>query len=130
MKHALPLQIRQGLHQTGPFAGPGFIPAREHSPTPAGDNPGINGHFYDDVADQQQDLGFVPVDGTWVDMGCLFHTFHPHMTGLKCDTNGTFIDQDAPPPPHMDAPPTDWTPYSNWVKFETAKILFMCKRSK
>ncbi|KAG1718618.1 uncharacterized protein EDB91DRAFT_1089937 [Suillus paluster] len=82
--------------------GPGFIPAREHSPTPA--------------ADQQQNPGFVPEEGTWVDMGHLFRTFHLHMTGLKCNANGTFIDWDAPPSPHMDAPPTDWTPYNNWVE--------------
>ncbi|KAG1745807.1 uncharacterized protein EDB91DRAFT_1080074 [Suillus paluster] len=81
--------------------GPGFIPAREHSPTPA---------------DQQQNPGFVPEEGTWVDMGHLFRTFHLHMTGLKCNANGTFIDWDAPPSPHMDAPPTDWTPYNNWVE--------------
>jgi Plavaka transposase len=42
----------------------------------------------------------------------------------KCDVNGTFIDQDAPPLPRTDAPSTDWTPYNDRVKFETAEFLF------
>ncbi|KAG1894397.1 uncharacterized protein F5891DRAFT_931937, partial [Suillus fuscotomentosus] len=45
--------------------------------------------------------------------------------GLKRDANGAFIDQDAPPPPHMDALPTDWMPYDNCAEFETAEFLFM-----
>ncbi|KAG2118676.1 uncharacterized protein F5147DRAFT_542082, partial [Suillus discolor] len=44
--------------------------------------------------------------------------------GLKCDANGAFIDQDAPPPPHTDALPTDWTPYDNRAEFEMAEFLF------
>ncbi|KAG1766610.1 hypothetical protein EV702DRAFT_980766 [Suillus placidus] len=44
--------------------------------------------------------------------------------GLKCDANGSFIDQDAPPLPHTDAPLTDWTPYNDRAKFETAEFLF------
>ncbi|KAG1794380.1 uncharacterized protein HD556DRAFT_1236734 [Suillus plorans] len=74
-------------------------------------------------------------------MGRLFRTFHPHLTGgrflrsssycysifvlgLKCNANGAFIDQDAPPPPHMDALPTNWMPYDNRAEFETAEFLF------
>ncbi|KAG2365854.1 hypothetical protein BDR07DRAFT_1449623 [Suillus spraguei] len=54
--------------------------------------------------------------------GLTQHTHAKH--GLKCDANGAFIDQDAPPPPHTDAPPTNWTPYDNRVEFETAEFLF------
>ncbi|KAG1838891.1 hypothetical protein F4604DRAFT_1885392 [Suillus subluteus] len=115
-KHGTP-QI-QNLNRTAPLAGPGFIPPRSCSPTPAGV---IDENIYDDPAGDQ---GFVPEEGTWVDMGRLLRTFHPHLTGLKCDANGAFIDQDAPPPPHTDAPPTDWMPYDNCVEFETAEFLF------
>ncbi|KAG2106772.1 uncharacterized protein F5147DRAFT_746201 [Suillus discolor] len=44
--------------------------------------------------------------------------------GLKCDANRSFIDQDAPPPPHTDAPPTDWTPYNDRAAFETVEFVF------
>ncbi|KAG2113347.1 hypothetical protein BD769DRAFT_1630072 [Suillus cothurnatus] len=53
-------------------------------------------------------------------MGHLFQTFHPHMTGCKCD--------DAPPLPCTDAPSTDWMPYDNRVKFETTEFLFTCNQ--
>ncbi|KAG2367402.1 hypothetical protein BDR07DRAFT_1448953 [Suillus spraguei] len=119
-KHGTP-QI-QNLNHTAPLAGPGFIPPRSRSPTPAGV---IDDNIYDDPAGDQ---GFVTEEGTWADMGRLLHTFHPHLTGLKCDANGAFIDQDAPPPPHTDAPPTDWTPYDNRVEFEMAEFLFMCNQ--
>jgi hypothetical protein len=136
-KHGTP-QI-QNLNRTAPLAGPGFIPPRSRSPTPAGV---IDENIYDDPAGDQ---GFVPEEGTWADMGRLLRTFHPHLTGgrflrsssycysffvlgLKCDANGAFIDQDAPPPPHTDAPPTDWMPYDNRVEFETAEFLFTCNQ--
>ncbi|KAG1849082.1 hypothetical protein C8R48DRAFT_750295 [Suillus tomentosus] len=61
-------------------------------------------------------------------MWCLFRTFHLHLTGLKCDPNGSFIDQDAPPLPHMDASLTDWMPYNDKAEFETAEFLFMCNQ--
>ncbi|KAG1786219.1 uncharacterized protein HD556DRAFT_1434810 [Suillus plorans] len=115
-RHSTP-QI-QNLNRTALLAGPGFIPPRSRSPTPAGV---INENFYQDPVGDQD---FVPEEGTWVDMGRLFHTFHPHLTGLKCDANGAFIDQDAPPPPHTDALPTDWTPYDNRAEFEMAEFLF------
>ncbi|KAG2132994.1 hypothetical protein DEU56DRAFT_739164 [Suillus clintonianus] len=53
------------------------------------------------------------------------HTNHSGFDlGLKCDANGSFIDQDAPPPPLTNAPPTDWTPYNDRAEFETAEFLF------
>ncbi|KAG1732519.1 hypothetical protein EDB19DRAFT_1896754 [Suillus lakei] len=109
-KHSTP-QIQQDLNHTAPLAGPGFIPLMSHSPTPA-----INENFHQNTVGEQEDGGFVPEEGTWVDMGRLFRTFHPHLTGLKCDANGSFIDQDAPP--------TDWTPYNDRAEFETAEFLF------
>ncbi|KAG2050601.1 hypothetical protein BDR06DRAFT_1011086 [Suillus hirtellus] len=92
MKYLLPPQINQTI------PGPGFISPRAQSPIPGAE-------------DKQENPGFVPEEGTWVDMGNLFCVFHPHLTGLKCDTDGTFIDQDACPSPHMNAPSTNWTPY-------------------
>ncbi|KAG1890667.1 uncharacterized protein F5891DRAFT_1197879 [Suillus fuscotomentosus] len=117
-KHPLPPQTQEELNQTAPPAGPSFIPPREHSPTQA-ENWGIN---------EQDEAGFVPEEGTWVDMGRLFQTFHPHMTARKSDVNGTFIDQDAPLLPRTDAPSTDWTPYNDRVKFKTAEFLFTCNQ--
>ncbi|KAG2101879.1 uncharacterized protein F5147DRAFT_746938 [Suillus discolor] len=101
--------------------GPGFISPRARSPTPAREN---DDHFHHGAEDEQENPGFVPKEGTWVDMGHLFCVFHPHLTGLKCDADGAFIEQDTPPLPHMDAPPTDWTPYQNRVEFKTAEFLF------
>ncbi|KAG2154319.1 uncharacterized protein EDB93DRAFT_1239624 [Suillus bovinus] len=94
------------------------MPPREHSPTQV-ENWGI---------DKQDDAGFVPEEGTWVDMGHLFQTFHPHMTGCKCDVNSTFINQDVPPLPRTNAPSTDWMPYNDRVKFKTAEFLFKCNQ--
>ncbi|KAG1752227.1 hypothetical protein EDB19DRAFT_1903614 [Suillus lakei] len=51
-KHGTP-QI-QNLNRTAPLAGPGFIPPRSHSPTPAGV---IDENIYDDPAGDQ---GFPP----------------------------------------------------------------------
>jgi hypothetical protein len=70
-KHPLPPQTQEELNQTAPPADLCFIPPREHSPTQA-ENRGIN---------ERDEAGFVPEEGTWVDMGHLFRTFHPHMTG-------------------------------------------------
>ncbi|KAG2147840.1 uncharacterized protein EDB93DRAFT_1103923 [Suillus bovinus] len=90
----------QNLNHTAPLAGPGFIPPQSCSPTPAGV---IDENFHQDLAGNQD---FVLEEG------------------LKCNANGAFIDQDAPPPPHMDALPTDWTPYDNCAEFEMVEFLF------
>ncbi|KAG1819283.1 uncharacterized protein BJ212DRAFT_1446317 [Suillus subaureus] len=83
--------------------------------------------------DSQQDFGnahllegadeaFMPEQG--VQLGPLFRTFHLHLTGRKCDVHSNFIDQNALPPPRTEALPTDWTPYENWVAFETVEFLY------
>ncbi|KAL4067268.1 hypothetical protein V8B97DRAFT_2025113 [Scleroderma yunnanense] len=41
----------------------------------------------------------------------------------KCDTNGHFLPDDAPPPPHAQKLPDNWTPYHNQLKFELADSL-------
>ncbi|KAG1810404.1 uncharacterized protein HD556DRAFT_1428451 [Suillus plorans] len=97
-RHGTP-QI-QNLNRTAPLTGPGFIPPRSRSPTPAGV---IDENFYQDPAGDQD---FVLEEG------------------LKCDANGAFINQDAPLPPHTDALPTDWMPYDNRAEFEMAEFLF------
>ncbi|KAG1843999.1 hypothetical protein C8R48DRAFT_750910 [Suillus tomentosus] len=48
--------------------------------------------------------------------------------GLKCDINGDFINQNAPPTPRTEALPTNWTPYESRVAFETAEFLFACNQ--
>ncbi|KAG2047836.1 hypothetical protein BDR06DRAFT_985034 [Suillus hirtellus] len=102
VRHGTP-QI-QNLNCTAPLIGPGFIPPWSRSPTPAGV---IDENFHQDLVGDQD---FVLEEG------------------LKCDANGAFIDQDAPPPPHMDALPTDWTPYDNHAEFETVEFLFTCNQ--
>ncbi|KAG1737259.1 hypothetical protein EDB19DRAFT_1829681 [Suillus lakei] len=57
MRSMVPPQI-QNLNRTAPLAGPGFIPPRSRSPTPAGV---IDENIYDDPAGDQ---GFVPEEGT------------------------------------------------------------------
>ncbi|KAL4070465.1 hypothetical protein J3A83DRAFT_4358646 [Scleroderma citrinum] len=45
-------------------------------------------------------------------------------TTQKCDTNGHFLPDDAPPPPHAQKLPDNWTPYHSQLKFELADSLF------
>ncbi|KAG2339206.1 hypothetical protein BDR05DRAFT_977829 [Suillus weaverae] len=75
-KHRTP-RTQQDLNRTAPLAGPGFIPPRSRSPTP---EPGFHENFHQDAAGEQEDGGFEPEEGTWVDTGHLFRTFHPHLT--------------------------------------------------
>lgn len=79
-QHLLPPQARQ--HVNPMVAGPGCIPLRERSPTPADGNLDIDGNPQVGNEDyNQENPGFVPEEGTWVDMGRLFRVFHPKLTG-------------------------------------------------
>ncbi|KAG2116276.1 hypothetical protein DEU56DRAFT_974984 [Suillus clintonianus] len=114
--HPKPLRSRSTFHQAAP-------------PAPRSPSPGH--HHFDDlplpnVDDAPENVGdgFMPEEGTCVQLGPLFRAFHPRLTGLKCDINGDFIDQNAPPTPRTEALSTDWTPYDSRVGFETAEFLF------
>ncbi|KAG1802552.1 uncharacterized protein BJ212DRAFT_1449973 [Suillus subaureus] len=115
--HPMPLRNCPNFHQTAPVS---------RSPSP--NNPAF---------DNQQDFGdarllegtnetFMPQQG--VQLGPLFWTFHPHLTGCKCDAHGNFINQDALPPLQTEALPTNWTPYETRVAFETAEFLYTCNQ--
>ena len=47
-----------------------------------------------------------------------------HFPGQPCDEEGNFLPPDTPPPPRNTSDPDDWTPYQNWVEFETAEFLY------
>lgn len=46
------------------------------------------------------------------------------LLGQICNANGLPIDPKTPPPPVSERSTTDWGPYSNWLRFETAEFLF------
>jgi hypothetical protein len=126
----MPLRNRPNFHQAAPMS---------HSPSP--ENPAFdNQQDFDDARLLEgADEAFMLEQG--VQLGPLFWTFHPHLTGnkivqfiylnltgnilgRKCDVHGNVIDENALPPPRTEALPTDWTPYENWVAFETAEFLY------
>lgn len=78
----LPPHVHQRVSQM-PIAGPGFIPPRARSPTPADENWDIDSdtHARNEIHNQENP-GFVPEEGTWVNMGHLFRVFHPKLTGI------------------------------------------------
>lgn len=41
-----------------------------------------------------------------------------------CDINGKFLPANAPSPPIVQPPPTDWSPFESRVEFELAELLF------
>ncbi|KAG0704886.1 hypothetical protein DFH29DRAFT_981215 [Suillus ampliporus] len=116
-QHSRALHNRQSFHQAAP---------RVHSPSPEAradhNHPDFGGPNPDAKFEHQDD--FVPEDGSWVELGPLFRAFHPSLTGLKCDADGNFIDQNAPQPPRTDTSPNDWTPYESRITFEMAEFLF------
>ncbi|KAG1808758.1 hypothetical protein EV424DRAFT_1543334 [Suillus variegatus] len=72
--------------------------------------------------DENNDGAFMPEEG--MQLRPLFWTFHPLLTGRKCNIHGNFINQNVPPPSRTEASPTDWTPYESQVAFETAEFLY------
>jgi len=80
-QHLLPPHVHQRVAQV--VAGPGCIPRVARSPTPADENWDIDGDPHaDNETYDQENPGFVPEEGTWVDMGRLFRVFHPKLTGI------------------------------------------------
>ena len=41
-----------------------------------------------------------------------------------CDINGNFLPANAPSPPIVQPPPTNWLPFELCVEFELAELLF------
>ncbi|KAK7677154.1 hypothetical protein QCA50_019863 [Cerrena zonata] len=50
--------------------------------------------------------------------------YHPTMTGKPCDSDGTHLPPNVPPPPLSQRANNDWTPYRSRLEFETADFLF------
>ncbi|KAF7368420.1 hypothetical protein MVEN_00164700 [Mycena venus] len=51
--------------------------------------------------------------------------WHPIINGCKCDANGNFLPNDAPPEPPADPWPThDYTPYESAADFHLANLLY------
>ncbi|KAI6100515.1 hypothetical protein F5141DRAFT_1009290 [Pisolithus sp. B1] len=46
------------------------------------------------------------------------------ITAQRCDACGQFLPDNAPPPPHAEKTPDDWTPYHNQLEFKLADFLF------
>jgi hypothetical protein len=46
--------------------------------------------------------------------------------GRPCDENGVFLSLGTLPPPLVERPADDWTPFRNRIEFKAAKFLF-CK---
>ncbi|KAG2028968.1 hypothetical protein BDR03DRAFT_936904 [Suillus americanus] len=116
MLHPRPLRNHRTFHQAAP--APPCSPSPEHENGPG------DGFMPDPDIENGPGDGFMPDPDTCVQLGPLFRTFHPHLTGLKCNINGDFIDQNSPPPLRADALPTDWVPYESRVAFEMAEFLF------
>ncbi|KAF8836969.1 hypothetical protein BDN67DRAFT_991942 [Paxillus ammoniavirescens] len=54
----------------------------------------------------------------------LYRNYHPLLDGHPCNEFGEFLPPGTPPPPYVDGPHDDWTPYRNWTEFELAEFLF------
>ncbi|KAG1728409.1 hypothetical protein EDD22DRAFT_982701 [Suillus occidentalis] len=130
--HSKASRNRQIFHQAAPTfrsPSPEAWPGYDHLDFD-GSNPDAEFEVQEDFGGPNPDAefeiqeGYVPQDGTWVELGPLFRVFHPSLTGLKCDAEGDLIDQNAPPPPRTDALQDDWTPYESRIAFETADFLF------
>ncbi|KAG2050282.1 hypothetical protein BDR06DRAFT_984068 [Suillus hirtellus] len=108
---------RQSFHQAAP---------QIRSPSPEArfdyDHMDFSGPNPDARFEDQE--GFVPEDGSWVELGPLFRVFHSSLTRLKCDAEGNIIDQNAHPSPRTDTSLDNWTPYESRIAFETAEFPF------
>ncbi|KAG1752758.1 hypothetical protein EDD22DRAFT_981647 [Suillus occidentalis] len=111
MLHPRPLRNHRTFHQAAP------APPRSPSPERHNEDDALhldeNGPGDGFMPDPDIENG--PGDGFMPD---------PDTSGLKCNINGDFIDQNSPPPLRTDALPTDWVPYESRVAFETAEFLF------
>ncbi|KAG2047950.1 hypothetical protein BDR06DRAFT_1028889 [Suillus hirtellus] len=108
--HLRPLHSHRTFHQAAPAP---------HSLSPVY-------HNFDDAYlpdENRAGEGFMLEADTCIQLGPLFRTFHPHLTGLKYDINGDFIDQNMPPTSQTKVLPINWTPYESRVAFETAEFL-------
>ncbi|KAG0699688.1 hypothetical protein DFH29DRAFT_983453 [Suillus ampliporus] len=47
------------------------------------------------------------------------------MASWPCDENGVFLPPGTPPPPPVNRPADDWTPFRDRVEFETAELLYI-----
>ncbi|KAG5350177.1 hypothetical protein C0989_012375 [Termitomyces sp. Mn162] len=50
--------------------------------------------------------------------------YHPLINGLPCDQDGSFLPENAAPPPWGHLPHNDFSPYADCQQFEIADLLF------
>ncbi|KAG1865640.1 hypothetical protein C8R48DRAFT_772635 [Suillus tomentosus] len=55
-----------------------------------------------------------------------YRNYHKGLDGRPCDENGMFLSPGTLPPPLVERPADDWTPFRNRIEFEAAEFLF-CK---
>ncbi|KAI6153199.1 hypothetical protein BKA82DRAFT_34261 [Pisolithus tinctorius] len=91
--------------------------------------PSVNGHAAGvDDGHQEQD----PLDQEWEQVRAefvgpgrkLYCNYHTSLDARRCDAEGNFLPDDAPPLPHVQKSLDDWTPYHNWLEFELTDFLF------
>ncbi|KAG1787529.1 uncharacterized protein HD556DRAFT_1434418 [Suillus plorans] len=55
-----------------------------------------------------------------------YRNYHKGLDGRPCDENSVFLSPGTLPPPLVEHPADDWTPFWNRIEFEAAEFLF-CK---
>ncbi|KAI6139091.1 hypothetical protein BKA82DRAFT_4332380 [Pisolithus tinctorius] len=91
--------------------------------------PSVNGHTAGvDDGHQEQD----PLDQEWEQVRTefvgpgrkLYRNYHTGLDARRCDAEGNFLPDDAPPPPRVQKSLDDWTPYRNRLEFKLTDFLF------
>ncbi|KAI6155534.1 hypothetical protein BKA82DRAFT_4326700 [Pisolithus tinctorius] len=54
----------------------------------------------------------------------LYCNYHTSLDARRCDAEGNFLPDDAPPPPRVQKSLDDWTPYHNRLEFKLTDFLF------
>ncbi|KAI6144097.1 hypothetical protein BKA82DRAFT_161301, partial [Pisolithus tinctorius] len=56
----------------------------------------------------------------------VYCNYHAGLNTQRCDSQGHFLTDDAPPPLHVQGLPDDWALYHSRIEFELAEFLFKC----
>ncbi|KIN93763.1 hypothetical protein M404DRAFT_170289 [Pisolithus tinctorius Marx 270] len=91
-------------------------------PSVNGHTAGVDdGHQEQDPLDQEREQ----VRTEFVGPGRkLYRNYHTGLDARRCDAEGNFLPDDAPPPPRVQKSLDDWTPYRNRLEFELTDFLF------
>ncbi|KAL0065715.1 hypothetical protein AAF712_007198 [Marasmius tenuissimus] len=98
----------------------------ESQPVPVDDEPSPNSNTFNDSFDNfQPGSTNLPSaeDNAWSPP--ITHMFHEHINARRCDSQGHFLPNDAPPPP--DPAPckaNDWSPWASGLEFRAANLLY------